>query len=309
MQDTALLVYYSAMLSTLPSMPNAAGASVAGADRSALETLEAVDVHVLDARRVALTPANWNHPILVSSHWRLYQHDATGGVLRLDSGDFPLAPSTVYLIPPRVSFGTGSAGYFRQFYVHFEIVGSPGIALDDLFTGPVAVPASPAFEAAVGEVGALAADRNAAGAARRLSLQYSVRGVVYQALGRFVATLSEERVDIYRGRLSALRPVLPAVEEIRARIGERLPNAELARLCFLSEDHFIRRFRDALGRTPAQYIAERRVALAARRLLFTGDSLEEIAESVGFRNRFYFSRVFARETGIPPALYRRRGPV
>ena len=45
--------------------------------------------------------------------------------------------------------------------------------------------------------------------------------------------------------------------------------------------------------------------LAAQALLFTADSIETIAATSGFANRFYFSRVFTRQMGISPAAYRR----
>jgi transcriptional regulator GlxA family with amidase domain len=99
-------------------------------------------------------------------------------------------------------------------------------------------------------------------------------------------------------------PVLAALHYIEDNIGERLINVHLARLCHLSEDYFIRRFRQSLGQSPVAYIQERRVTLAAQRLLFSSESIEVIAAQCGFGNRFYFSRVFKRHTGVAPAAYR-----
>jgi transcriptional regulator GlxA family with amidase domain len=92
-------------------------------------------------------------------------------------------------------------------------------------------------------------------------------------------------------------------------LAEPLTHADLAGLCHLSGDHFVRRFRDAIGRTPARYVTERRIAAAAQRLVFTRDSIDQIAEATGFGNRFYFSRVFARHMGTPPAAYRKTARV
>jgi len=72
----------------------------------------------------------------------------------------------------------------------------------------------------------------------------------------------------------------------------------------MSEDHFIRRFRECVGQSPAQYIQEQRVARAAQRLVFTTESIDAIAAATGFANRFYFSRVFTRHMGTSPAAYR-----
>ena len=52
-------------------------------------------------------------------------------------------------------------------------------------------------------------------------------------------------------------------------------------------------------------MAERRVAWAARRLAFGDESIDAIALGAGFANRNYFTRVFTRHLGVPPAAYRR----
>ncbi len=60
------------------------------------------------------------------------------------------------------------------------------------------------------------------------------------------------------------------------------------------------------ARTPGQYVLERRVALAAQRLALSADAIDEVASTCGFPDRFYFSRVFAKRMGAPPAAYRKR---
>ena len=64
-----------------------------------------------------------------------------------------------------------------------------------------------------------------------------------------------------------------------------------------------------IGQTPAQYVLERRITFAAERLSFSEDSIERIAEVCGFPDRFYFSRMFVRRMGQPPAAYRRTSRV
>jgi AraC-like DNA-binding protein len=73
----------------------------------------------------------------------------------------------------------------------------------------------------------------------------------------------------------------------------------------MSENHFIRRFRQAIGLTPASFIQQKRLAAAAQLLLYTDESIDAIALKTGFSDRFYFSRAFRRAMGRPPATYRR----
>ena len=56
---------------------------------------------------------------------------------------------------------------------------------------------------------------------------------------------------------------------------------------------------------PARYIVERRVSRAAELLVYSNDSLEQIADACGFPNRFYLSRVFTKVLGTSPARYRK----
>jgi hypothetical protein len=49
-------------------------------------------------------------------------------------------------------------------------------------------------------------------------------------------------------------------------------------------------------------------AAAADALVSTQHSIEEIAQSCGFANRYHFTRVFSQRMGCPPARYRSDRP-
>ena len=96
-----------------------------------------------------------------------------------------------------------------------------------------------------------------------------------------------------------------ATQHIHAALGATLTLPELAHEAGLSVSAFTRHFRRCHGVAPTRYIMQGRVREAARLLARTGATIEEIAERTGFPNRAYFSRVFARLTGEPPAHFRR----
>ena len=91
---------------------------------------------------------------------------------------------------------------------------------------------------------------------------------------------------------------------IDEHLSEDLNNTRLARQCHLSRDHFVRRFTQQVGQTPAQYVREKRVTRGAQLLHLESMSIESIAQACGFADRFHFSRVFTRIMGAPPAAYR-----
>jgi AraC-like DNA-binding protein len=80
--------------------------------------------------------------------------------------------------------------------------------------------------------------------------------------------------------------------------------AALARLCRLSEPHFYRKFKQATGSTPIDWLRRERINHARRRLLESGDPIKQIAEQVGYNDPFFFSRDFKRYTGVAPKNYR-----
>ena len=85
-----------------------------------------------------------------------------------------------------------------------------------------------------------------------------------------------------------------------------LSNAALAKYAGLSEGAFIRWFHAEVGTTPAVHVQQMRMKTAAHALLTTSRSIEDIASSVGFKNRHHFTRVFRQHFHFGPAAYRKK---
>jgi AraC family transcriptional regulator len=94
---------------------------------------------------------------------------------------------------------------------------------------------------------------------------------------------------------------------IEQHLGERLSVDSIAAVGGLSTYHFARVFKQATGKTPHQYILERRIALAQLSIRNTTRPLNEISEELGFRNASHFSAVFMEHTGMTPSEHRLRG--
>jgi len=250
-----------------------------------------------------LPPGAWYHPSLSNYHWRLYQNDGPGGHLFLPNSVLDIEQQEVYLIPSGMELRSDNDQHFNQLYIHFDLSGVPPIVLQEIFPGPVKVPHSKVLCDMANELG----NSMRSWGYSDFGNQCQMKGLAYSALGCYFRALSSDLLERCRLRLSALRPVLPALQYIQERLNQQITNDEMAKLCTMSEDYFIRRFREAIGLSPTQYVLRRRIGLSAQRLLFTNDTIDQIAEQTGFGDRFYFSRVFARQVGQPPAAYR-RGP-
>lgn len=244
----------------------------------------------------------WRAQNVCSSFWRLYRNADHGAALLLDGHALALNPGCVYLVPAWVRFSCRCTGPVDHLYAHFELVGLATAILRQLFDRPIALPADPLCR---GLLDAAAAGIDHDPTAAPLDRLCRVKAAIHAALARPLADLSS---GDHRRLTAALRPdhpVHPAVAFIEANLHRPLTSASLARRCALSRSHFTRRFTRAMGQTPGQYIIERRVSRAARALLFTGKTIDAIALECGFADRFYFTRVFKRRMGLPPAAYRR----
>jgi AraC-like DNA-binding protein len=73
----------------------------------------------------------------------------------------------------------------------------------------------------------------------------------------------------------------------------------------VSVTHFRRLFRQFAGLPPRQYLIQRRLRLAAERLVETNDLVRQIAAQTGFHSEFYFSRLFKQTYRLSPLEYRR----
>ena len=81
--------------------------------------------------------------------------------------------------------------------------------------------------------------------------------------------------------------------------------AELADLVSLTPDYFSRQFRLAYGCRPGEWLIEHRIRLATALLRETTLSIGEIADRLGYRDIYYFSRQYSQITGKSPSETRR----
>ena len=84
------------------------------------------------------------------------------------------------------------------------------------------------------------------------------------------------------------------------------PVAQMARLSGLAERSFTRRFREATGMAPLEYVHTLRLEEAKQMLEAGEQPVEAIANEVGYEDAAFFSRLFRRKVGLTPVQYRRR---
>jgi AraC-like DNA-binding protein len=156
---------------------------------------------------------------------------------------------------------------------------------------------------------------------RRFSCERGVAGAI-ETLWRFIkggkndATLSlmfDLVIQLLNEKCVALQRD-PVVEEVCRLLALHYNDPQLSVSALLettgyNKDHIRRRFISVRGVTPSEYLASLRIGHAKQLLKRKNElqlSVADIGEMCGYYDPHYFSRIFKKETGIPPEKFASR---
>ncbi len=250
---------------------------------------------------VALLDQRWS-VALAEPHWRLYHNRSRGGAMRFAGPGMAMTArdGAVVLIPPWCRVTATCSGPVDHVFLHLDRVPLPEPWVREHLTAPRELPPDSARDAV------LDAFRAAPLGPLPMGLHLQLLALVPTCLAALVASLPPVAQEDLDRAAAGLDPLTPALARLEADLAAPLDLATLATACGLSPTRFAHRFRERLGTTPGRWLQARRIAEAAG-LLATGDlPIEAVATTVGFANRFHFSRIFARQVGEGPAAYRSR---
>ena len=100
------------------------------------------------------------------------------------------------------------------------------------------------------------------------------------------------------------------IEKVKIYISEHLSEKiyveDLAAICFMNEQYFMRVFKKKTGKSVTEYITDSRMKLAAELLRDTDKTISFIGTAIGSSDDAYFSRTFKKYSGMSPSEYRNR---
>lgn len=247
-------------------------------------------IEVLVHRATAL--AEWGMVDAVTKQWAMYW--LTKGKARLvHAGETcELAPGTLYLMPPLTTFSAECGRSFAKWYFHFTVAGV-GDALR-----PGVYPVTPTR--------------------RMLSLLASTCPADIEK-GRGTDHTAYTMLDVIDLLSLVVRTCLPKIlapgffgvdaarvlHVLNEHAVGRTTLHELAKATNLTERSLSELVLRTTGFTPMRYLLELRLNTAMKLLRHTDRSIEQIARECGFRDRYYFTRVFTKHRQTTPAAFRR----
>lgn len=98
--------------------------------------------------------------------------------------------------------------------------------------------------------------------------------------------------------------VREAISFIEQNFQNEISVEEIAAFCNLNRSYFGKIFRDAVGKSPQEFLISYRMSKAAELLKLTKLSIGDISNAVGYPSQLHFSRAFKKTYGCAPRQWR-----
>lgn len=124
----------------------------------------------------------------------------------------------------------------------------------------------------------------------------------FKKLQELLVNEAEKRID------NTVKSVAESVVKyINSHISENVSTSVLSDVTGYSSGYLSRIFRQEIGMSIHDYVAQTRMNLAKEMLVNTNLKIYEVAENCGYENTTYFIKIFRISTGITPQDYRLKG--
>ena len=266
----------------------------------------------------AVHHADWNYKNVQSPFARIYMVKEGKASLCMPDGVYELKKGYLYLVPSFTLHSYICNDYFVLNYIHVYEDQSAGFSIMELLNLPVVTDSGLLETMLIERLLAINPGRELAkydpslydnesgliqnvarNAQQPLYLKTETAGILLQLFSLFIAK-SSSKIIITDDRIKK------SISYIRKNIKSPISTQQLSKICYLSEDHFIRLFKEEIKCTPLQYIIHKKIEHAQLLLTISNSSIKDICYSLSFGNVSYFNRVFKSLTGLTPAQYRNK---
>ncbi len=136
----------------------------------------------------------------------------------------------------------------------------------------------------------------------RLAIKTYLKMILLLLVNRYAGYAG--KMETFHRQQRALDSLLPLFRYLTEHFGSAIQVREAARICAMSESHFMSLFKRATGLSFIKYLNQHRVECSQAFLANTDKPVAMISQEIGFCDQSYFSAVFRRLVGMTPAAYR-----
>jgi len=253
-------------------------------------------------------------PARVNSDWMLFM-PLRAHRFRCALGVLQASGAMCYVIPPGLPFATEQPNGYEHYsahlsdaeYVGWEATVAASRRIDDAAWPATPLTANPVTLALADARWLLWTEARERG---DLIAAFSALVSCFQTGDSFRTRIALSQL-LDRVRMAArshpLERLRPFTEHLLHHLADDVPIGTLAHACGISRMQLHRLCLQAYGRPPREVLLGERLDLA-QQLLDGGLGVQETARACGFRDPYYFSRIFRRRLGHPPSRWRERAP-
>ena len=131
---------------------------------------------------------------------------------------------------------------------------------------------------------------------------FHLMGHLYLFLDAMTRSISSMRIT----RIGKLRDfyISEALAYVEQNFQNNISVEDIADNCGLNRSYFGKIFKEAVGKTPQEFLLNYRMTKAAELLKLTKLSIGDIGNAVGYDNQLHFSRAFKNIYGVSPREWR-----
>lgn len=256
---------------------------------------ELVELSVFNCGKESCSPAHTWGPG-VRDHYLIHLVVQGKGSYTADGASFALSAGDLFLQKPNqlASYTADETDPWEYYWVGFN-----GAFANKLLLNTPFCEERPVFHA-----------KDLDGLKQILSDLFDARGPAPQNeacmvgyLHLFLGHLMQEAVQTDTRATAGSQYVSGAIKYIQFNYSHEISIDDIARSVGVSRSHLYRLFISNVGQSPIDYLTGYRIEEACHLLKSSQLSIAEIAVSVGFFDKFYFSRVFKKAKGMPPSRY------
>ena len=230
---------------------------------------------------------DWKGPMPRREHFLAYQKEGCVIHTLNDGRELTAASDTVLFLNNKDGYDAHTVAFGYSFVASLELENAPDSFLIDC-SGDNTMS---------GLFNAMYNCRNL----RLTSNYYKALGTIYEIIG--LISRYEEREYMQSSIEGKLYTVRLGIQEQYS--DPSLSLEKLAVTAGMSPHQMGILFKKKFGVSCWQYVIDTRIEAAAKLLLIPGYSVGIVAEQCGFRDPYYFSRLFKKQTGVSPREYRK----